>query len=187
MSDHLPPAIPADMSGLDADTLAAHFRRQYPRIYNYLRYRIRHQQDAEDLSAQVFEQAFARRAQFDPQRGSFSAWIFRIAHNLCVDYYRRQSREAGWLKPDEALADLATDEASPERSLSQEETRRQLLVALDELSDRDQEIISLKFAGGLRNKDIAEIMAMKEKTVSVVLLRALRRLRQFIEAEEKIR
>jgi RNA polymerase sigma factor (sigma-70 family) len=66
------------------------------------------------------------------------------------------------------------------------ETIVQLLQGLERLNERDQEVITLKFAGKLSNKEIGEIMDMKEKTVSVALLRAMRRLRQEIEPREEV-
>ena len=66
----------------------------------------------------------------------------------------------------------------------QKETLAQLLQGIEHLNERDQEIISLKFAGRLGNKEIGEIMDLKEKTVSVVLLRAVRRLRQYMIDKE---
>jgi RNA polymerase sigma-70 factor (ECF subfamily) len=78
---------------------------------------------------------------------------------------------------------LVISESSPEAQIIHQEMLVQVLRGLARLSERDQEIISLKFAGRLRNKEIGQIMEMKEKTVSVVLLRAVRRLRLQIEEE----
>ena len=76
---------------------------------------------------------------------------------------------------------MAAVEASPESRIIQQETIAQLLGGLAHLSERDQEIISLKFAGRLSNRDIGQIMNLQEKTVSVVLLRAMRRLQKQLE------
>jgi RNA polymerase sigma factor (sigma-70 family) len=65
--------------------------------------------------------------------------------------------------------------------LIQQETIAQILGGLAHLSERDREVISLKFAGRLGNKEIGQIMDLKEKTVSVVLLRAMRRLQQAVK------
>lgn len=157
--------------------LADLFQVYYPRIYNYLRYRVNSPEDAEDLISIVFEHAYTARTQFDPVKGAFSSWIFRIAHNTLIDYYRRHERRSAWEDEADLPPDLITPEPSPETQLIQKETLAQMLHSLKRLSDRDQEIITLKFAGKLKNKDIAEIMNLKEKTVSVVLLRAMRRLR----------
>ena len=166
--------------GLD---LAKLFQQYYPRIYNYLRYRVNSVEDAEDLISAIFEQAYAHRAQFDPTRGAFSTWLFRIAHNELVSYYRKNTSRSNWETGAEIPADLVASEPSPEAQLVHREALVLMLRCLEHLSERDQEIISLKFAGRLRNNEISEIMDMPEKTVSVVLLRAVRRLRQKMERE----
>jgi RNA polymerase sigma-70 factor (ECF subfamily) len=155
----------------------------YPRIYNYLRYRVNAVEDAEDLIGTVFEQAFKRQAQYDPARGAFSTWLFRIARNALIDFYRSRERRAAWEMSDDLPLDLVTPEPSLEGQFVQQEMITRLLQGLTQLNERDQEVISLKFAGRLRNTEIGEILDMKEKTVSVVLLRAMRRLRQQLEPE----
>jgi RNA polymerase sigma-70 factor (ECF subfamily) len=168
------------VSNLD---LAEYFQQHYPRIYNYLRYRVNSVEDAEDLIGTIFERAFKKREQFDPVKGTFSAWLFRIAHNELVSHYRKQTSRSAWETGAEIPGDLVTAEPSPEAQVIQKEGLVQLLQSLERLSERDQEVISLKFAGRLRNKEIGEIMDMKEKTVSVTLLRAVRRLRHEMENE----
>jgi RNA polymerase sigma factor (sigma-70 family) len=163
--------------------LAEHFREYHPRIYNYLRYRVSTPEDAEDLIGTIFEQAYTHRQQFDPTKGAFSAWLFRIAHNALVDHYRTHERRSTWETEADFPPDLVTPEPSLEAQMVHQETIAQLLQSLKGLSERDQEVLSLKFAGKLRNKEIGEILNMKEKTVSVALLRAMRRLRQQMEKE----
>ena len=154
------------------------FRQYYARIYNYVRYRVDALEDAEDLVGVVFEKAYAHRAQFDAGKGSFSTWLFRIAHNELANYYRSRQRRADWEAGNELPADLVTAEALPETELIRQQQISQLLRGLVQLSERDREVISLKFAGRLSNQEIGQIMDLKEKTVSVVLLRAMRRLQQ---------
>ena len=158
--------------------LAALFQEHHARIYNYLRYRVQAPQDAEDLIGTVFERAYTRRAQFNPTKGTFSTWLFRIAHNTLVDHYRTRKRRSTWETEMDIPSDLVTPNLSPEAQIVQQETITQMLQGLARLSERDQEIISLKFAGRLKNKEIGQIIDMKEKAVSVALLRAMRRLRQ---------
>jgi len=163
--------------------LAERFQQHYPRIYNYLRYRVNCVEDVEDLISTIFELAFKKREQFDPVKGTFAAWLFRIAHNELVSHYRKRTSRSAWETGAEIPIDMVTSAPSPEAQVIQKEGLVQLLQSLEQLSERDQEIISLKFAGRLRNKEIGEIMEMKEKTVSVVLLRAVRRLRHKMEQE----
>ncbi len=157
------------------------FEQLYPRIYNYLRYRVNVPEDAEDLMGVVFEKAFTHRGQFDPAKGEFSTWLFRIAHNSLANYYRSRQRSSAWESEAAPSEDLPQQGASPEAQIIRQETVAQLLEGLSQLNERDQEIISLKFAGRLSNREIGEIIDMKEKTVSVALLRAMRRLQKIVQ------
>jgi RNA polymerase sigma-70 factor (ECF subfamily) len=163
--------------------LARLFQEYYPRVYNYLRYRTNSLEDAEDLMSTVFERAYTYRTQFDGAKGSFLTWLFRIAHNTLANYYRTYERYSAWVAEGEPPPDIMTPEPSLEAQVVKKEMILQLLQGLERLGERDREVISLKFAGKLSNKEIGEIMDMKEKTVSVVLLRAMRRLREQIKGE----
>jgi RNA polymerase sigma factor (sigma-70 family) len=154
------------------------FQQYYPRVYDYLRYRVNTPEDAEDLISIVFEKAYTHREQFDATKGAFSTWLFQIAHNTLANYYRTRQRHSAWESESDLPNDLITPETSPETQVIQKEVITELLQGLSQLRERDQEIISLKFAGRLSNQEIGQIMELKEKTVSVVLLRAMRRLQQ---------
>jgi RNA polymerase sigma factor (sigma-70 family) len=157
------------------------FRQYYARIYNYLRYRVNTPEDAEDLISVVFEKAYTHQEQYDAAKGAFSTWLFQIAHNTLTDYYRARQRRSAWEATTELPADLVTPEASPEAQLIQKDAITQLFQGLERLSERDQQVISLRFAGRLSYQEIGQIMNLKEKTVSVVLLRAVRRLQQELQ------
>jgi RNA polymerase sigma factor (sigma-70 family) len=159
------------------------FQEHYPRIYNYFGYRVVSQQDAEDLSSLAFERAYAYRERFDAAKGTFAAWLFRIAHNALANYYRARQRRAAHEAEGELPADLAAPAPSPETQVIQEENIARLLRGLRGLSQRDQEVITLKFAGGLSNQEIGQVMGLKEKTVSVVLWRAMGRLRHQLRGD----
>jgi RNA polymerase sigma factor (sigma-70 family) len=159
------------------------FRQYYPHIYNYLRYRVASQKDAEDLTGIVFERAYAHRGQFDAAKGAFSTWLFRIAHNTLANYHRTRQRRLVYEAESGLTADLVMPEPLPEAQVIQQEVIARVLGGLQYLSERDQEVITLKFAGQLSNREIGEIMELNEKAVSVVLWRAMRRLRQHVEGE----
>ena len=171
--------------GASASTLdfAELFRQYYPQIYNYLRYRVNRLEDAEDLISVVFEKAYSNRERFDTTKGAFSTWLFQIAHNTLANYYRTRQRRSKWEAESELSGELVTSELSPEAQVIRQENVSQLLDGLGKLNERDQEIISLKFAGHLSNREIGQIMDLKEKTVSVVLLRAMRRLQKEVKEE----
>jgi RNA polymerase sigma factor (sigma-70 family) len=157
------------------------FREYYSRVYNYLRYRTSSREDAEDLISITFEKAYGHRGQFNAAKASFSTWIFRIAHNTLANYYRSRQRHFTWETTEALPDDLTMPDASPETQVIQQEMLNSLWQGLAQLNERDQEVISLKFAGRLSNQEIGQVMNLNEKHVSVVLLRAMRRLQKQVK------
>ncbi len=161
------------------------FREHYPRVYRYVRYRVSDDTLAEDLTAEAFERAYRSRASYDPARGAFSTWIGRIAHNHVSNYLSSQGRRAGFEVDMTDIAQfesIAVAEAHPEAQIIAREGLQRLRECLERLTDRDREVIALRFGGETRNKDIAELLGLNAHSVSVIILRALERLRGCQEA-----
>ena len=161
----------------------------FPRIHAYVRYRVHGQQDAEDIIAEVFLKAIRRIRSFKwRHENSFAAWLFRIAHNRIVDYYRRRGQveivemalnpgESASGNGSKSAAALTSCALRPEEALTQQETFEQMRALIETLSPRRREVITLRFFGGLRNKEIAGILELDERTIASHLSRGLRDLR----------
>ncbi len=150
----------------------------YPRIYNYVRCRVNDRHAVDDLVSRIFEKAFSAINSYDPQKAAFSTWIFTIARNTVIDFYRSESR-AGFTTLDDALH-LADQAQSPEERYFKNETRSELLKALARLSQREREIIALKFWSGCGNNEIAGLLEISESNVGVILYRAMRKLKNIL-------
>lgn len=162
---------------------AALFDTHYPRLYAYVRSQVADRETAEDLTAATFERAFSRSQSYDPAKASFATWIFRIAHNLVINHYAATSRNPTPYELDE-VSEISTADLSPEQQFLRQEQQRILGETIATLSERDQEIIQLKFYGRLTNREIAEVLELNEKTVSVIILRALQKLKIQLETRE---
>ena len=146
-----------------------------PRIYKYIRYRIGDPCDAEDLTSRVFELILANIGSYRQDKGPFSGWIFTIAHNTMTDYFRVQKRSR--CVSLELVGQIACIADSPVDNLIRREKLDRLLKAMTRLSDRERDIIGLKFAAGLTNGTISEITGLTKSNVAVIIYRAVRRLR----------
>jgi RNA polymerase sigma-70 factor (ECF subfamily) len=167
----------------------------FPRVHAYVRYRVQGQQDAEDIISEVFLKAMRMLSGFKwRHENSFAAWIFRIAHNLVVDYYRQHGRvetldvrdtmgKPGSDGSSKILFGLKSRALQPEEALTQRETFRQMQALIETLSPRRQEVITLRFFGGLRNKEIAHVLNLDERTIASHLSRGLRDLRDRYSAQ----
>ncbi|MCL7452446.1 MAG: sigma-70 family RNA polymerase sigma factor [Anaerolineae bacterium] len=161
-----------------ADDYTDLYREYLPRILNFVRLRVDGEDLAQDLAAAVFERAVAKQHTLrDP--AAFGAWLFRIARNVVAGYYRKRRLT---VPLDHASAHPVANPSPPEAVMHQEELR-QVREALAQLSEREQEIIQLKFGGGLGNQEIAEVMGLRAGHVAVILYRALRKLRADLEKE----
>ena len=140
--------------------------------------------DAMDLSQEAFARAFRARRRLDPER-PFFAWLYQILRRLCFNFVRdrtartRTLRDAApWLE-DRAAA--RRDDQAPDRHLEREETRRRVMQAIDELSEREREVLVLKEFEGLRYREIAELVGLPIGTVMSRLYAARRRLASALE------
>lgn len=168
--------------GLEQVAFLRLYDEYFPRVYNYARYRCGDAEAADDLTAQTFERALAHLEDYDPQRAPIGAWLFGIARNLVNDHLRAARRRE--CLPLETCAEHPAPAASPEERLIQVEAQAELLAALARLSERERDLLSLKFAAGLTNRRIAEVTALSEANVGVILFRALQHLRLVLTTTE---
>jgi RNA polymerase sigma-70 factor (ECF subfamily) len=142
------------------------------RIYRYVSYRVGEGADAEDITSEVFERALRYRESYDSSRGDPAAWLIGIAQR-CI---------AGAARP--LVVDPERGDAQAPRRMDEEVQRRLALkTALAVLSDREQELLALRYGGDLTAKQIAEVLEMKVNAVEVAVHRALARLREILESE----
>lgn len=168
----------------DPEAFRELYRQYFPRVYAYIAYRVGTVWDTEDLTADVFLRVLESLARFEDRGdGAFAAWIFRIAHNRVSQFYRDQQRLPGTVSID-AVPEIASDTLSPDGALAQKERFARLYTRIGRLSPRRQEIITLRYFGGLRNKEIAAVLNLDERTVAAHLARALQELERFYRMEE---
>lgn len=162
----------------DVEAFGQLYERYFDRIYSYLSFKLNNADECEDLAAQVFLKALESIRSYRWKGIPFSAWLFRIAHNLIVDYLRRTSRRQVE-ELDERLPD-GRDFADPERMLDETVTREALIGAVGRLTPLQQQVVNLKFAAGLSNAEAAAVMGKTEGAVKALQHAALNSLhRQF--------
>lgn len=143
------------------------------RVYGFLAYRLGDRDTAEDLTQATFERALRAWSRFDPRRASESTWLLVIARNLLIDYYRRDRSNLS----DPIDEHLAPTVPGPEEQLASAE----LLTALARLSDRDREVLALRFGADMTGPEIAELLNLSLANVQQILSRSIRKLRQLLE------
>jgi RNA polymerase sigma-70 factor, ECF subfamily len=154
---------------VDWDALYA---EQLPRVYNFFRFRIRNTQDIEDLTSRTFEKAWRARQQYRRDRAGFASWLFGIARNVAADHLR-SSREHISIDAIEAPEASGT----PEGHASQQSDIARLAKLAAHLSDRDRELLALKYGAAINNRLIAELTGLSESNVGTILHRTVEKLR----------
>lgn len=144
------------------------------RVYGFLAYRLGDRHTAEDLTQATFERALRAWSRFDPRRASESTWLLAIARNLLIDHYRRDRSKL--TEPIEEH--LAPAVPGPEEHLR---ASAELVSALGRLSERDREIVALRFGGDMTGPEIAHLLNLTLANVQQILSRSLRKLRGLLE------
>jgi RNA polymerase sigma-70 factor (ECF subfamily) len=145
-----------------------------PHVYSYAAYRLGDGHDAEDVTSEVFERAIRYRRSYDQSKGEPVAWLLGIARR-CVDA-ALNARPREQVEPGEMAGETSIEDDSVRRLT--------LAAAMAQLSDRDQELISLRYGAELTAPHIGQVLGMQTNAVEVALHRALARLRTLLEAEE---
>lgn len=165
------------------DAFRSLYRHYFGRVFAYIAYRVGRQQDAEDVTADVFTRVVSNLHQFEYRgEGSFSAWIFRIAYNTTQEFHRQN--QARIFLTLEEIPDIKGERLSHDEALIRKEQFARLHQMIGTLSPRRQEVITLRFFGELRNQEIAEILALDERTVASHLCRGLADLQRKYQHED---
>jgi RNA polymerase sigma factor (sigma-70 family) len=147
-----------------------------PKVFRYISYKVNNEQLTEDLTSTVFEKALVNFHRYSSNKAAFSTWIFSIARNTIIDYYRTTSKRQH-TSLDETF-EMPSGEPSPDEEVEKKEEQEWLRRCLVKLPAEDQEIIRLKFAAELNNRQIAKMLGLSESNVGVKLFRVLKRLRE---------
>jgi len=162
----------------DTHALAELCEHFYPKIYRYMLYRVKSREDAEDLTGEVF----VRMVKSLPkQRGSFPAWLYRIASNLVTDSYRRREVRKEVPLTEDAVGSIKDIAEDIDNSLLSD----QLEQAVGHLTAEQQEVLRLKFIEGYDSGEIAEILGKSVGAIRALQFRALTALRQLLEVQSE--
>ena len=141
----------------------------FDRIYSYLHMSVGNRHDAEDLTTQTFLKMLESIKRFRWQSAPFSAWLFRIAHNLAMDHFRANRR---WQPEEDVPEPEGESEPSAEAAALQSIGRQSMLELIEELSTEQQQVLTLKFVFNLPNADVSTILNKTEGAVKSLQHRA---------------
>src|SRR5882672_12285584 len=165
----------------DREALEELYLIHFDRIYGYLHVSVGNRHDAEDLTTQTFLKMLESIGKFRWQSAPFSAWLFRIAHNLAMDHFRANKR---W-QPEEEVPELEPDETtSAEAGALESIGRKSMLELIEDLSPEQQQVLTLKFVFNFANAEAATILGKTEGAIKSLQHRALVSLQKQLEQRE---
>ena len=159
--------------------LASLYEEYYDKIARYIFLRIGDQSEAEDLASEVFIKAFRSLGSYQERGLPMQSWLFKIAHNLVVDYLRKKGRQRAMPIDEVDIPDPANLEEIVETHLQVEK----LSEALKYLSQDQREVIGLRFFAGLSSVEAGKFMGKRPGAVRQMQNRALKSLRQALAGE----
>ncbi|MEE9284110.1 MAG: sigma-70 family RNA polymerase sigma factor [Dehalococcoidia bacterium] len=150
------------------------YEAYFDRVYRYIVVRIGNPADAEDLAADVFLKALEGLGAYQVRGVPFSAWLFRIAHNLVVDHLRRRSR-----RPTTVLNDsLPLMQDAPDELVTLGLTIAEVMEAMHEITDLQRQVIAMRFGADLSVAETAQAIKKKEGAVKALQHSAIHALRR---------
>ena len=165
----------------DQEAFAQLYEEHFDKIYRYVTLKIGNETEAEDMTQQVFLNALQSISSFKWKGIPFSAWLFRIAHNQVVDYFRSKKRTTVPL--DESLVSSNSND-NPQSVVEQKLDIEQLLLATKQLTEAQREVISLRFAGELSIAQVAKAMGKSQGAVKALQHSAIVALRKTLRVTE---
>ena len=161
----------------DRDALEDLYLEHFDRVYSYLHMTVGNRHDAEDLTTQTFLRMLESIGKFRFQSAPFSAWLFRIAHNLSMDHFRANKR---WQPEEDVPEPHGSEERSAEEDALHTIGRQSMLELIDSLSHDQQQVLTLKFVFNFSNAEAATILDKTEGAVKSLQHRALASLQKQI-------
>lgn len=166
----------------DPEAFGQIYEQFYDSIYSYVYRLVGKPADAEDVAAGVFLDLLEKIDRFSWSGAGFEAWLFRMARNDAIDYFRREKRrvmETGFTK---AVETPARDRV--ERLAEAAWQQRDLLRAIRRLPEEQQQVVLLKLLVNFSNKQVGEVLSKSEGAVKALQYRALKALRKIMEEKE---
>lgn len=166
----------------DTSSFGELYERFFDQIYRYVSFKTGSPSEAEDITGEVFVRMLESIHKFKWQGHPFSSWLFRIAHNLVVDHFRRNGKR-NVVSLDNTTINVEAVAVDVDSHIDTEMSMDEVRKAMVGLTDLQKEVISLRFAAGLSVAETAEAVGKKENAVKALQHAGLKKLRRFLNPE----
>ena len=181
MADYLVNELNYREPSFNEDIFNDFYEEYYDKVYNYVYFKTGDQINAEDIAGRIIEKVLNNIHKYDAAVSSLNTWVFTIARNHLIDFYRSKSRIEGRFEDGEELKITDTVTAKPDESVIMAEQQELIHDILQQLPETEREIMILKFWGGHKNIEIAAQLGLSSSNVNVMVFRTLKKLKKLME------
>lgn len=164
----------------DGQALAEIYDRYAGLIYRYLYRYLGDAAQAEDLTSEVFLKLLQVLGTSRAPRDRLQGWLYRVAHNLAMDYFRQETKSSTLVIDDR----LAAEDDPPPIAVEKGQDRERLHSAIRQLTSDQQQVILLRFGEGFKITRVSRLMGKSEGAVKILQHRAIKRLRKLLDYKE---
>ena len=158
----------------EASAFGLLYDKYQPQIYRFIYLKVGHREEAEDLTHQVFLKTWGSISRYDFQGFPFSSWLYQIARNQVIDYYRTKKTKITF----EEIIEIETDDDSLAEAIDNELTIEKVKSAIACLGNEQQDVIILRFIEDLSLQEVASILEKTQGAVKLLQHRAIKNLRK---------
>lgn len=160
----------------DADAFALLYDGYIDEVYRFIFFRVNDVQTAEDLTSQTFLKSWENMHRYQMRESPFGAWLYQIARNIVVDHYRTQKKEK--IQPGEIIHTFADPDANVDEQAEKRLEIDRLMMALCDLTEDQQKVLTLKFTVGLSTNEVAQVMGKESSAIRALQMRGLQSLQK---------
>jgi RNA polymerase sigma-70 factor (ECF subfamily) len=180
MSDNLSKGK-ADSKEYKESALSELYEEYFDKIARYAYVRIGHKADAEDIAGEVFLKALQSLESYKERGVPMQAWLFRIARNLIIDYFRKM-KKLKTIPIDNVNIEDGTNPAKiAERSIELEQVKR----AMEQLTQEQREVLVMRFFGGLSSRETGQVLNKSDGAVREMQRAAIVKIRNLLSSEDQ--
>lgn len=168
----------ARAKGGESEAFGSLYDFYMPRIYRFVLLKVSLREEAEDLTHQIFLKAWEKIDQYNFKGYSFGSWLYRIARNTVIDYYRGNTQQ---ISVDSVPEELLVSPISSEENVETKMEWEKLLESITKMKDIEQDVLIMRFVEEMTHKEVAEVIGKSEGAVKVIQHRALKNLKNIVK------
>ena len=183
-SQHIIDALVIRAQKGDIDAFSLLYTELLDPVFRFCFFKVNSREIAEDLTSEVFLNVWSKLSSYTKTDSlQFSSWVFRIAHNKVMDYFRKNKEKTLELKEDLEISDSSFDDA--QKKLENNFLRKELSFYLSKIPEQQAESIILKYFSELDNAEISQIMNKSETAIRILQSRGIKTIREFMDTKNK--